>query len=256
KSDQLEIISLHYDRIHNPENCYHILLEWVNTTSILVREAVNRWTTLAETHGLKLVQVPCVEASKLHVHHPLEVPIPVNLALRPPEPILMTPVVDGQAVITPHVMAHSYAYQKALLRKLDFVLDFEAAASFPAKLEVLYSYGKPDYDMTQYIHKSGLLLAQVCVDDKCDFLLVPNRLAATRTSAAGKQSVGVDAVEHIVKRFVKFCQDEKALKMFYEQTKQPPPSPSVGNEFGMDNDVPPIQLPPRLAHRAVMRTVL
>ncbi|KAK0259851.1 vacuolar membrane-associated protein iml1 [Friedmanniomyces endolithicus] len=256
KSDKLEIISLHYDRIHNPENCYHILLEWVNTTVILVREAVNRWTTLAETHGLRLVQVPCVEASKLHVHHPLEVPIPVNLALRPPESIPMTPVVDGRAVVTPHATARSYAYQKALLRELDFVLDFEAAASFPAKLEVVYSYGKPDYDMTQYIHKSGLLLAQICVDDKCDFLLVPNRLAAIRTSIAGRPLVEAEAVEHIVKRFVTFCQDEKALRTFYEQTKQPPPSPLVGNEYGMDNDVPPIQLPPRLAHRAVMRTVL
>ncbi|KAK1080189.1 vacuolar membrane-associated protein iml1 [Friedmanniomyces endolithicus] len=143
----------------------------------------------------------------------------------------MTPVVDGQAVITPHVTARSYAYQKALLRKLDFVLDFEAAASFPVKLEVLYSYGKPDYDMTQYIHKSGLLLAQICVDDKCDFLLVPNRLAATRTSVAGRPAVEAEAVEHIVKRFVKFCGDEKGLKTFYKGTKQPPPSPSAGNDY-------------------------
>ncbi|KAK0825861.1 vacuolar membrane-associated protein iml1 [Friedmanniomyces endolithicus] len=256
KSDQLEIISLHYDRIHNPENCYHILLEWVNTTAILVREAVNRWTTLAEAHGLKLVQVPCVEASKLHMHHPLEVPISVKLALRPPETTPMTPAVDGQASGTQRVTADSHAYQKALLRKLDFVLDFEAAANFPAKVEVLYSYGKPDYDMTQYIHKSGLLLAQICGDGSCDFLLVLNRLAAARTSIAGRPPVEVEVVEHIVKRFVKVCQDEKALKTFYEQTKQPPPSPSMGNEYGMDNDVPPIQLPPRLAHRAVMRTVL
>ncbi|TKA77423.1 hypothetical protein B0A55_04817 [Friedmanniomyces simplex] len=238
KSDQLEIISLHYDRIHNPENCYHILLEWVSATAVLVREATNRWTTLAESHGLKLIQVPIAEASKLRTHHIFDQPISVKLALRPPEKIPMTPVLDGQP-FGMQPAADSLAYQKALLRKMDFVLDFEAAASFTTKMEVLYSYGKPDYDMTQYIHKSGLLLAQVCGDGSCDFLLVPNRLATSRASAAGRPLIEAEAIEDTVKRFVSFCRDGKALKTFFEETNRPPPSPSSDGQKNILNWVDP-----------------
>ena len=256
RSDQMEIISVHYDRIHNPENCYHILLEWVNTTALLIREATSRWSTLAESHGLKLVQIPIVEASRLHLQRPFDQPVCIKLALPPPERIPMTPIADAQSY-GHRMVEDSLAYQKALLRKMEFVLDFEAAASFTAKLDVLYSYGKPDYDMTQFVHRSGRLLAQICGNGKCDFLLLPNRLATTKPSTASR-SVDAEPVETIVKRFVDFCKDEKALKLFYDEVSRPrlpPPSPSAMDDFHLNDDVPPIQLPPRLAHRAVMRAV-
>jgi hypothetical protein len=74
-----------------------------------------------------------------------------------------------------------YAYHKALLKKLNFVLDVESAASFPTDVDVLYSWGQPDYQYTQYIHKSGVLLAQIT--DEGDFLLLANRLYSDRGSA-------------------------------------------------------------------------
>ncbi|KAK3116553.1 vacuolar membrane-associated protein iml1 [Teratosphaeriaceae sp. CCFEE 6253] len=255
KSDQLEIISLHYDRIHNPENCYHILLEWVNTTALLIREATSRWTTLAESHGLKLVQVPLAEASKLHLQHPFDQPIRVTLSLKPPERVPMTPIIDPQA-FGPRLVEDPQAYLKALLRKMDFVLDIEAAASFRADLNVLYSYGRPDYDMTQFIHRSGLLLAQICGDGEYDFLLLPNRLVSARHSVASRV-VDAEPVDNIVKRFIAFCEDETALKAVYDEANRrslPPPSPSVADDFRLNDDIPTMQLPPRLAHRAVMRT--
>lgn len=258
KSDQLEIVNLHYDRIHNPENCYHVQLEWVNTTAKLIRDAVTRWTTLTETHGLRLVQVPLAEACKLRTQHPFDQPVYIKLAVTPPEKIMATPVLDPHTFAPPPV-EDSLAYQKALLRRMDFILDYEAAASFTTKLDVSYSYGRPEYDLTQFVHKSGLLLAQICGDEKSDFLLVPNRLASSqqRSSASGKQHTETSqSVEDIVKAFTTLCRDEKALKAFYEEANKvrlPPPSPFLSDISTLDSDVPPMQLPPHLAHRVAMR---
>ncbi|KAK4900025.1 vacuolar membrane-associated protein iml1 [Elasticomyces elasticus] len=258
KSDQGEIVTLHYDRIHNPENCYHIMLEYVNTTSSLLRDAISRWSTLAETHGLKMVQVPLVEASKLNIQHPFDHPISVKLALPPPEKVPVTPMMDALVIGIQSIDDPQAAY-KALLRSMDFVLDIEAASTFTTKLDVLYSYGRPDYQMTQFVHKSGLLLAQISDTAECDFKLVPNRLAVTRLSTTGRP-VDAEPVETIVKRFVDFCRDGAGLELFYEELSKkarlPPPSPSAPLDFGQDSDVPPIQLPPRLAHRAVLRNIL
>jgi hypothetical protein len=71
-----------------------------------------------------------------------------------------------------------FAYHKALLRKLNFVLDMEAASAFPSDIEVTYSWGIPDYKHTQFIHRSGTLLAQIT--DEGNFLLLANRLAHNR----------------------------------------------------------------------------
>lgn len=262
RSDQLEIISLHYDRIHNPENCYHIQLEWVNTTALCIRDAIIRWSALVEPYGLKLVQVPLVEASRQHHDHPFDHPIKVRLARRPPDKVLATPVLDAQ-LLSPRLRPPGddpISYQKALLRKLGFVLDLEAAASFSSKLDVRYSWGRPEYDMTQFVHKSGLLLAQVAGDETCDFLLLPNRLAtaSSRPSTVIRQ-IETELVEDIVERVVSFCQDEAALKSFYDEVEKPrlaPPSPFPGGLGGhLDSDIPPISLPPRLAHRSVMKNI-
>ena len=72
-------------------------------------------------------------------------------------------------------------YHKALLRKMNFVLDVESAASFPSDVDVQYSWGQPNFKYTQYIHKSGVLLAQITDDG--NILLVANRLYSDRGSA-------------------------------------------------------------------------
>ncbi|KAK5118174.1 hypothetical protein LTR85_008154 [Meristemomyces frigidus] len=257
KSDQLEVVNLHYDRIHNPDNCYHIQLEWVGTTAKLIRDAVNRWAALVENHGLRLVQVPLAEACKLSVRHPFDHPVSVKLAVATPEAIAATPVLDPHSR-APRLVEDSLGYQKALLRKMDFVLDYEAAASFTTKLDVTYSYGRPEYDLTQFVHKSGLVLAQIFGDEKSDFLLLPNRLASHRPAVSGKQSEQ-EPVEDIVKAFTKFCHDETALKAFYSDLQKPrmlAHSPLSSEAFNADSDVPPIQLPPHLIHRAAMKGLL
>ena len=144
------------------------------------------------------------------------------------------------------------------MRKMDFVLDFEAAASFTTKLDVTYSYGSPDYDLTQFVHKSGLLLVQITGDANSDFLLLPNRLASQRPAVSGKQSE-LKPVEEIVKDFRRFCRDDKALRSFWGEANKAqlhPPSPfSADLMDATDSDIPPMQLPTHLLHRMITRGV-
>ncbi|KAK4574819.1 vacuolar membrane-associated protein iml1 [Recurvomyces mirabilis] len=276
KSDQLEIVSLHYDRIHNPENCYHIQLEWVNTTTVLIRDSINRWTALAEGYGLKLVQVPLTEASKMHLQHPLDQCIEVVLAVRPPDKSFATPLLDAR-MMSPRLrmpVEDPIPYQKALLRKLDFVLDLEAASSFSAELNVRYSWGAPEYVYTQFVHKSGLLLAQLlgphyesAISDSKDWdiLLLPNRLASASSrsmTVSSRHAESSESTEQLVKRIVAFCEDESRLMAFYEEVMMakvaPPPSPWTAMDSlagNLDGDIPPMLLPPRLGHRSMLKNI-
>jgi len=63
-------------------------------------------------------------------------------------------------------------------------LDMEAAHNFPANVDVVYSWGRPDYKYTQYIHRSGILLAQITDDG--DFLLLANKLYNNRAMSFSK----------------------------------------------------------------------
>ena len=249
KSSQLEVVTLHYDRIHNPDNCYHIQLDWTTTTPKLIREAVARWSSVVDGHGLKLVQLPMKEACRLHEQHPFDLIVPIKLARQPPSKILATPQLDPHNISSPRTAADAFEYHKALLRKMDFALDLEAASSFPKGVEVNYSWGKPDFTLTQFVHKSGLLLVQIAKDDKADFLLLPNRLAPVQ-SANGKKSDS-PSLEDIVKKFKAFCRDEAALKAFYEEMHKPKlsiVSPFARASVAADQDVPPMELPPHLGH--------
>lgn len=227
-------------------------LDWLATTPRLIREALNRWSSLAEGHGMKLVQVPIAEASKQYLSHPFDKPQHIRLSARPPE----------RAPVTPYLTPHSPKsrntedpahYHKALLRKAGFVLDLESASSFSAKLDITYSWGRPDYEMTQFVHKSGLALVQISNDPEYDFLILPNRLAVLRASLAGKQSENVCA-DGVIKGFKLFCKDEKGLKGVYDEArkpKAPAPSPFANASLSVhsDVDIPPMQLPPHVLHR-------
>jgi hypothetical protein len=68
------------------------------------------------------------------------------------------------------------------MKKFNFVLDIEAAKNFPTNVDVTYSWGRPDYKYTQYIHRTGIILAQIT--DEGNFLLLANRLYNNRASAA------------------------------------------------------------------------
>lgn len=270
KSDHIQIISLHYDRIHNPENCYHIQLEWLGTSPKLIRDAIRRWADLVEGYGLRLTQLPMLEAFRVREHHPFDQPQPIRLAVRPPDKILSTPMLEPQhSMSSPSRMIEDrWAYHKRLLKKLDFVLDYEASSTFTTQLDVRYSFGPPSYHHTQFIHKSGLLLAQILDNEIGDFILLPNRLATNRLSSVPttKQSkereadLSSESVESLIKTFNSFCRDEHGLRAFYKEVETAPrvlssASPFSGAMSMADVDVPPISLPPHLAHRTQLRGI-
>ncbi|KAL8720930.1 MAG: hypothetical protein Q9225_002286 [Loekoesia sp. 1 TL-2023] len=178
RSYRPELITLHYDRLHNPDNCYHIRIDWMNVTSKLIEDAIVSWATLVDRFGLKLVEVPLAEASTITSMHPFRAPATVKLAKSPPAEQPQT-YFDATS-FTPQAKTEKLFYQKALMKKFGFVLDFEAASDFPADVDVSYSWGKPDYKYPQYIHRSGTLLAQIT--DEGDFLLLANRLYNNRST--------------------------------------------------------------------------
>ncbi|GAB0136890.1 hypothetical protein EsDP_00005176 [Epichloe bromicola] len=180
RSQRPERIDLHYDRLHNPDNCYHIRIGWMSATSKLVEDTLEIWEREASQYGLRLVQVPINEACRITETNPFRKPYLIQLAIRPP---LERP----EAYYDPNSLSlqagpSTSFYQTAILKSFDFVLDMEAATNFPSDVDVRCSWGKPEFKYTQYIHRSGALLAQITSEG--DFLVLANRLYNKRTSMA------------------------------------------------------------------------
>ncbi|KAK2613611.1 hypothetical protein N8I77_000515 [Diaporthe amygdali] len=183
RSYRPERIDLHYDRLHNPDNCYHIRIEWMNTTAKLIEDAVEQWTRDMARFGLRLVEVPIAEACAISDTNPFRRPYVVKLAV--PTPSQQPITYYDPTSFTPQAKMEDHFYQKAILRKLDFVLDMEAASNFPSNVEVTYSWGKPDFKYTQYIHRSGTVIAQI--SEEGHFLLIANRMYTNRAAMAARE---------------------------------------------------------------------
>ncbi|KAI2635157.1 hypothetical protein GGS21DRAFT_96624 [Xylaria nigripes] len=185
KSSRPERINLHYDRLHNPDNCFHIRLEWMNVTAKLIEDALKNWGAIATQHGLRLVEVPITEASRINEVNAFRRPYRLKLAISPPAQTPTTFFDPGSP--SPQLQPDKHFYHRALLKKLDYVLDYEAASNFPTNVDVSYSWGKPDYIYSQYIHRSGAHLVQITDDG--DFLLAANRLSTNRVAATQTQPI-------------------------------------------------------------------
>ncbi len=181
RSHRPELITLHYDRLHNPDNCYHIRIDWLNVTSKFIEDAIVSWAASVERFGLKLVEVPLAEASAITSMHPFRAPALVRLARSPPLEHPPTMLLDATS-FTPQRKIEKHYYQKEVMKRFEFILDFEAASEFPADVDVNYSWGKPDYKYPQYVHRSGMVLAQITHEG--DFLLLANRLYNNRSPGA------------------------------------------------------------------------
>lgn len=186
RSYRPELINLHYDRLHNPDNCYHIRVEWMNTTPKLIQDAVNSWATSVDRFGLRLVEVPLGEACSISSMHPFRAPYLVKLAQKPPSKQPQSSFVDT-TTFSSQARPEKHFYQIAIMKRFSFVLDFEAASDFPPDVDVTYSWGKPDYRYPQYIHRSGTTIAQIT--DEGDFLLLANRLYNNRNASKSSYQV-------------------------------------------------------------------
>ncbi|KAE8450451.1 hypothetical protein EG329_006526 [Mollisiaceae sp. DMI_Dod_QoI] len=200
RSYRPERINLHYDRLHNPDNCYHIRIDWLGVTAKLIEDTIETWASMAERSGLRLVEAPIGEACSITSIHPFRSPYIIELATQPPAQQPRTYFdISSFAPQAPFSPATRHFYQKAIMKKFNFVLDIEAARNFPSNVEVTYSWGKPDFKYTQYIHRSGVVLAEIT--DEGSFLLLANRLFNNRTAAAREwdRYVKVDHAERNVR---------------------------------------------------------
>ncbi|KAI9725216.1 MAG: vacuolar membrane-associated protein iml1 [Chrysothrix sp. TS-e1954] len=178
RSHQPELVSIHYDRLHNPENAFHFQLKWGNATPKLIDDAVTSWSMAMERCGLLLVQAPLREISMMANQNPLRTAYIITLALEAPDVKHRRP---NEALTGAQSLGEKHPYHRALLKKLDFILDFEAASCFPSNVDVVYSWGKTNYEHTQFVHCSGLLFAQIGSDG--ELLLYANRLHAARINS-------------------------------------------------------------------------
>ncbi|KAI8629309.1 hypothetical protein F5Y19DRAFT_464503 [Xylariaceae sp. FL1651] len=179
KSFRPERINLHYDRLHNPDNCFHIRLEWMNVTAKLIEDALKNWAAIAAHHGLRLVELPILESCRINEVNAFRRPYRLKLAI--PPPTQQPTAYYESSSFNPQPQPCKFFYHKALLKKFDYVLDYEAASNFPSNVDVSYSWGKPDFKYSQYIHRSGAHLVEIT--DEGDFLLLANRLYTNRVVA-------------------------------------------------------------------------
>lgn len=212
-----EIINLHYDRLHNPDNCYHIRIDWLCVTTKLIKDAIESWTLITDPYGLKLVEVPITEICSINSVNPFRNPYRIKIQLPPPsqqpKTCMNTDPFSPQAPSSPDSTSR-YGYQKAILKRFNFILDTEAATSFPSNVDVTYSWGKPNYKFSQYIHRSGIVLAQI-TDDNC-ILLLTNHLLYNRTVPL-KEEIELNTPQKIMRDLEHFCHNVKALETFYKE---------------------------------------
>ena len=191
RSNRPEIMHLHYDRLHNPENCFHIELSWMNTTPKLIEDTLLSWASTADKYGLKLVELPVSEVSSITETQIFRRPYPVKLKLQPPEP---PSTAFSATSFSAQGAKDRLFYHKAILKKFDFVLDFEARSAFPNDVDVLYSWGEADYRFPQYVHRTGMVLAQIT--DEGHFLLLANRLFSRHSATVAKETAKFERKEY------------------------------------------------------------
>ncbi|RMZ86990.1 hypothetical protein DV736_g5782, partial [Chaetothyriales sp. CBS 134916] len=191
KSNRPETVTLHYDRVHNPENCYHLELSWLNATSRLVDDAIVAWTTQAEKYGLKLIEVPITEVSKIPAREPFRGTVRITLAETPPSKAINessnSNVYFTATPFSPHTSSTSdkHFYHKQLLRHFDFVLDMESQSEFPSNVEITYSWARSDAGFASYLTPERVCeeLQSFC-SDRDKLLTFYNQVSAAATAAA------------------------------------------------------------------------
>lgn len=202
-----EIVNLHYYRIYNPDQCYHIRLEWLQATSRLIEDTLSSWARIAERYGLRLVEVPIQESALIPVSNPFRAPARIVLADDPSSDTL-----GQQNNLKP---MGPMEFRREVLHRFGYILDVEAMGNYPTKeVEVVWSWGRPSYRYSQYVHRSGVIFAQI--SDEGVICLLANRLIAARSFVSAKTKKSVSA-ESLADDLTEFCEDRQALKQFYEE---------------------------------------
>lgn len=251
RSKRPEILTFHVDRVHNPENCFQLRLEWLNTTPKLIDEAIISIGRATEQYGLKLVQVPIQEISLLPDSNPFASLFRTRFVLDPVQFARPTSGASGNSgngnsdcqstsssfsgfssgfgslpnVTSDPLTENPLYYHKYVLKAIGYFLDVgPISESVTKSLDVQYSWGKPFYQAEQYLHKSGLALVQVLKDG--EFVFMTNFLAASRIGlfASPQQQAHVAASnlptsESLLRELKDLCANEEKLRALFIRAK-------------------------------------
>ncbi|KAI8806164.1 hypothetical protein BJ742DRAFT_855389 [Cladochytrium replicatum] len=248
RSNRREIAYVHYDTLYNPKHCYHLQLHWLVCTARLIEDILQLWSRNAEKCGMKLVEAPVEQAVPFADDNPFQTVVSVQLELQPPPREEILKYVKDALHIPPMWL------ETEIVKSFGFILDLEADDQFRPGT-VTYSYEKPRYKYTQYVHRSGIAFIQIR-EPGMGFYWTVNRLLVTSSSAsgnlggsamnisepppslrgsvAGSPAAGFAAVnghnlmpktphmnvrpETLLDQFTKFCSDIKALEEFYSKS--------------------------------------
>ncbi|AET39927.1 GTPase-activating protein IML1 Ecym_5150 [Eremothecium cymbalariae DBVPG len=172
-SDKLETCTVHYDRVHNPEHCFHIRLEWLTATPKLIDDLINNWSRLCERYGLRLVEVPWNELCTLPSFNPSHSFVETSLAINP----WKDPEFKDEELFA----YQKYFYHVSLLEHFGFLLDNRASKILQKDelpYNVVYSWGKPTFKYAQFIHNTGACMAEI--RENGDLFLAPNNAYISR----------------------------------------------------------------------------
>lgn len=175
KSYKPENCTVHYDKVHNPEHCFHIRLEWLTTTPKLLDDLVGNWSRLCERFGLKLVEVPWTELCTIPSINPFHSFVDIKLAINPWE--------DPEFKDLEVLASSKFYYHMFLLKASGFLLDNRAAGFIQegeCEFDIVYSWGKPEFKYAQYIHNTGAYMAEI--RENGNLFLAPNNIYLSRVN--------------------------------------------------------------------------
>ncbi len=146
----------HYDATFNPRTSFHFRLHWLSCSTRLIDDFVQTVARRATLCGFSLIEMP-VDVPASAAISPFQAPICIPFAACPPAPV--------EEHVHRLLLAHA------------FVIDQEGDASFPplspeeegeegsngalSGARHLYTYDRPPYSSTQYVHRSGVAIVQL-----------------------------------------------------------------------------------------------
>ena len=209
KSFRPELLDVHYDTVYNPEHCFHIRLQWLNTTTKFIDEAIIAWGRLCERYGLKLVETPWIELCTIPEVNPFHSFVSLRLALNP--------LTDAEFCSHPILQSNKFYFHLHLLKAADFLLDNRGTTFFSKEnIEICYSWGKSTFKYAQFIHKTGAYIVEL--RDSGDFFMAPNNVHILRVNTLVRAfpdkgvKTSVFDSQKVMLDFRDKCKNETALR--------------------------------------------
>ncbi|GEM06801.1 proteophosphoglycan ppg4 [Rhodotorula toruloides] len=216
RSDRAERVLCHLDRSHNIQAAYHIELAWLTASGKIVDTTIQTWTRQMARYGLNLVEVSMRPVSLSH--NPFQKPAMIRPVVLPVSPWSSgeegsSSDEEGEASPFTRPPRQKKDALASILRHLDFILDLGADSTFPAAIEVQYSYRRTATLHSQYIHRSGTILVSIMEDEEGPlFAYAPNRIFTTHNPNLDR--------DEPVKRLKEACADADLLRRLYGEANE------------------------------------